>query len=481
MEIYIELQRNSRVPLYIQIYEAFRKAILSGEMEPYSKLMSVMQLKRLLCVSRNTVEIAYLQLLSEGFIFSKKGSGYFVCALDNMMSFDDLSDIACEDKAEVPPIKSLHLIRNDVAYDFKPGSVDQSQFPFKKWHEIARNIMNSDNPEILMYSDPRGERALRMEIAKYLKHSRGVLCDPDQIIIGAGTQTLISLLCLLLKEGPDLTVAVENPGFTAVRKAFEWHGCEIIPVSLNNNALDISAVKGVEANLSAIYLTPSNQHPMGGLLNVSERLSLLNWAKDKATYIIEDDYDSEFRYDIHPVPTLFGLDQYDQVIYMGTFSKTLFPGMHVGYTVLPLNLATRFSEIGQYYNQTASKIHQLTIAEFMKQGLFEKHIRKMRTVYGKKHQKMVTTIQETFGDRVCVIGDHAGVNLALRVKLPYSEKALIKRAEHVGIAVYPISFYYSASIQPVEYNDVFLGYGHMTLDEIGEAIALLGEVWTAVF
>lgn len=482
MEIYIDLQRSSRVPLYIQVYEAYRDAILSGKMEPYTKLMSVMQLKQSLCVSRNTIEMAYLQLLSEGFIFSKKGSGYFVSALDNMAKFDYSEKNIDKNSVSIRPIESLHLIKSDIKYDFKPGSVEHDQFPFKKWNEIAHSVMSLDHKTILMYSDPRGESALRIEIAEYLKRSRGVLCDPDQIIIGAGTQTLIGLLCLLLKEGRlkkenAITVAVEDPGFTAVRKAFEWNGCALVPVGLKNNALDISALKKVEVNLSAIYLTPSNQHPMGGLLNVSERLNLLNWAKDKETYIIEDDYDSEFRYDIHPVPTMFSLDQFDQVIYMGTFSKMLFPGMHVGYTVLPSKLANQFSKIGHYYNQTASKIHQLTIAEFMKSGLFEKHIRKMRTLYGKKHQKIVMTIQEKFGNHACIIGDHAGVNLALRIKRSYSEAELIRRAKKVGVSVYPISFYRSTISESMEHNDVFLGYGHMTFDEIEDAITLLGGAW----
>lgn len=243
--------------------------------------------------------------------------------------------------------------------------------------------MSLENEEILTYSDPRGESLLRIEISKYLKCSRGVNCHPDQIIIGAGTQTLISLLCFILGKNKPLKVAVEDPGFTAVRKAFEWNGCDIMPISLNNNVFNISMLKSKLDCPSAIYLTPSNQHPMGGLLNVSERLSLLNWSKNKDTYIIEDDYDSEFRYNIHPVPTIFSLDQFDKVIYLGTFSKTLFPAMHVGYIVLPKNLAEEFAEIGCYYNQTASKIHQLTIAEFMKSGYFEQHIRKMRTLYAK--------------------------------------------------------------------------------------------------
>ncbi|GAU76438.1 transcriptional regulator [Fusibacter sp. 3D3] len=466
--------------MYIQIYEGYRKAILSGVFRPHTKLMSVMQLKRSLCVSRNTIEMAYLQLLSEGYIFSKKGSGYFVSELDNVAQLDyskDLNDIR---SMRINEFESLHLIRSDIKYDFKPGSVERDAFPFKKWNEIAQNVMNRENREILMYSDPRGELAFRREISVYLKRSRGVQCHPDQILLGAGTQTLISLLCLILRDEKPLNVAVEDPGFTAVRKAFEWNACEIIPIPLKDNVFDISALKSIEQKLSIIYLTPSNQHPMGGLLNVSERLTLLNWAKNRETYIIEDDYDSEYRYNIHPVPTMFSLDQFDQVIYMGTFSKTLFPAMHVGYMVLPCKLANAFAEIGCYYNQTVSKLHQLTIAEFMKCGLFEKHIRKLRTLYGKKHQKIVNAIREVFGEHAYIIGDRAGVNLALRIILPFSENDLIMRAKHAGIAVYPISFYCS-NPNPHEKranNDIFLGYGHMALDEIDDAIILLGEAYS---
>ncbi len=337
--------------------------------------------------------------------------------------------------------------------------------------------MSLENEEILTYSDPRGESLLRIEISKYLKYSRGVTCHPDQIIIGAGTQTLISLLCFILGKNKPLKVAVEDPGFTAVRKAFEWNGCDIMPISLNNNVFDILMLKSKLDCPSAIYLTPSNQHPMGGLLNVSQRLSLLNWSKNKDTYIIEDDYDSEFRYNIHPVPTIFSLDQFEKVIYLGTFSKTLFPAMHIGYIVLPKNLAEKFVEIGCYYNQTASKIHQLTIAEFMKSGYFEQHIRKMRTLYAKKHKKIVDSIKNVFGSHAHIIGDHAGVNLTLRVNRPYSESSLIQRAKEVGVIVYPISFYHSNEKSTNKHNDIFLGYGHMKLEEIEHGITLLGEAW----
>ncbi len=315
MEIQITLKRNTSVPLYIQIYEAYRSAILSSHLEANLKIPSIMQLKGSLCVSRNTIEMAYLQLLSEGFIYSKSGSGYFVSDLDNYESLDYSNDQSSSKEISIPPIESLHLNRGHAKYDFKPGSVEHDQFPFKKWNRVAQNIMSLENQEILTYSDPRGELLLRMEISKYLKRSRGVNCHPDQIIIGAGTQTLISLLCFILGKNKPLKVALEDPGFTAVRKAFEWNGCDIIPISLNNNVFDISMLKSKLDYPSAIYLTPSNQHPMGGLLNVSERLSLLNWSKNKDTYIIEDDYDSEFRYNIHPVPTMFSLDQFDKVIY----------------------------------------------------------------------------------------------------------------------------------------------------------------------
>ncbi|WP_434293387.1 PLP-dependent aminotransferase family protein [Clostridium botulinum] len=477
MEIQITLKRNISVPLYIQIYEAYRSAILSNHLEPNSKLASIMQLKQSLCVSRNTIEMAYLQLLSEGFIYSKSGSGYFVSDLDNYESLDYSNNQSSSKEISIRPIESLHLSRSHAKYDFKPGSVEHNQFPFKKWNRVAENIMSLENEEILTYSDPRGESLLRIEISKYLKCSRGVNCHPDQIIIGAGTQTLISLLCFILGKNKPLKVAVEDPGFTAVRKAFEWNDCDIMPISLNNNVFDISMLKSKLDCPSAIYLTPSNQHPMGGLLNVSERLSLLNWSKNKDTYIIEDDYDSEFRYNIHPVPTIFSLDQFEKVIYLGTFSKTLFPAMHIGYIVLPKNIAEEFVEIGCYYNQTASKIHQLTIAEFMKSGYFEQHIRKMRTLYAKKHKKIVDSIKNAFGSHAHIIGDHAGVNLALRVNRPYSENDLIQRAKEVGVIVYPISFYHSNQKSTNKHNDIFLGYGHMKLEEIEQGITLLGEAW----
>jgi len=475
MKIHIILKKNSKVPLYIQIYKAFRNSILEGSLKPGTKLESIIQLKQSLCVSRNTVEMAYLQLSVEGFIYSRRRSGYFVSDLNNYKSLDYSANHSEVIKDVASPIKSRCCNKTGAKYDFDPGSTDHNLFPFKKWNKIEQGIMSLENRGVLTYPDPRGEIQLRIEISKYLKHSRGVNCHPDQIIIGAGIQTLINLICFLLGGEEPLKVALEDPGYPAIRKAFEWNRCEIMPINLKNNVIDISEVINRPISPSVVYLTPSNQHPMGGLLNVSDKLSLLNWVKDNKSYLIEDDYDSEFRYNIHPVPTMFSLDNSDRVIYLGTFSKTLFPAMRMSYVVLPNKLTRKFNEIESYYNQTASKIHQLTLADFMKDGLFEQHIRKMRTLYGKKHKKMVEMIERVFKNNACIIGDHAGINFTLRIKLPYFESEIIKRAREAGIIIYPISLYQVNRKINSRYSDFILGYGHMTLEEIEDAINLLGE------
>ena len=309
-------------------------------------------------------------------------------------------------------LKSIHIDDKVYPYNFKPGSVDRESFPFANWRKIEQSVMKKENIDILTYSDPRGEFELRNQIAKYVKNSRGVICSSEQIIIAAGTQTLMAILCNLFSESDNKNIAFEEPGFSAVRKIFEWYGYSIEPIELTQTGMNIEKLEGLKINPQFVYVTPSNQHPLGMSMSVSNRIKLLNFINKCGGYIIEDDYDSEFRYNVNPIPSLRNLDSENRVIYLGTFSKTLFPGMHVGYMILPESIMNIFIEKGSFINQTASKIHQLTIAEFMKKGSFEVHLRKMRSIYAKKQQFLINCIRKEFGENVQIYGERAGVNIS---------------------------------------------------------------------
>ncbi|OAA90438.1 PLP-dependent aminotransferase family protein [Clostridium ljungdahlii] len=473
MEIPIFIERHSEKPLYIQIYECYKKAILEGTLKRGERLESIMQLKNRLCISRNTVQGAYDQLLCEGYIYSKGGSGYYVEVIEDQIKTAQKENIPLKLK----PLKSIHIDDKVYPYNFKPGSVDRKSFPFAIWRKIEQSLMKKENIDILTYSDPRGEFELRSQIASYVKSSRGVICSPDQIIIGAGTQTLMAVLCDLFSESCNKNIAFEEPGFSAVRKVFEWYGYNIEPIELIQVGMNIEKLETLKVTPEFIYVTPSNQHPLGMSMPVSNRIKLLNFISKARGYIIEDDYDSEFRYNVNPIPSLQSLDSEDRVIYLGTFSKTLFPGMHVGYMILPENVMNLFIEKGSFINQTASKIHQLTIAEFMKEGLFETHLRKMRNIYAKKQQFLINCIKQQFGEDVVIYGERAGVNIALQVKNSLNELELINRALENGVKVYPISFYYFDQGNYKEDNMVFMGYGHLSFDNMQSGIKLLKKAW----
>ncbi|OAA88827.1 PLP-dependent aminotransferase family protein [Clostridium coskatii] len=473
MEMPIFIKRHSEKPLYIQIYECYKKAILEGTLKKGDRLESIMQLKNRLCISRNTVQGAYDQLLCEGYIYSKNGSGYYVEAIEDQIKTVKKESIPLKLK----PLNSIHIDDKVYPYNFKPGSVDQESFPFVAWRKIEQSFMKKENIDILTYSDPRGEFELRSQIASYVKSSRGVICSPDQIIIGAGTQTLMAVLCDLFSESCNKNIAFEEPGFSAVRKVFEWYGYNIEPIELTQVGMSIEKLETLRVAPEFIYVTPSNQHPLGMSMPVSNRIKLLNFISKGRGYIIEDDYDSEFRYNVNPIPSLQSLDSEDRVIYLGTFSKTLFPGMHVGYMILPENIMNLFIEKGSFINQTASKIHQLTIAEFMKEGLFETHLRKMRNIYAKKQQFLIDCIKQQFGEDVVIYGERAGVNITLQVKNNLNELELINRALENGVKVYPISFYYFDQGNYKEGNMVFMGYGHLSFHNMQNGIKLLKKAW----
>lgn len=430
-----------------------------------------MQLKNKLCVSRNTVQNAYDQLLCEGYIYSRGGSGYYVEAIDNT-----LKNTVKKRTLNLKQLNSIHIDSKVYSCNFKPGSVDHSSFPFKSWRKIEQSFMTTENIDILTYSDPRGELKLRREIAKYVERSRGVICSPEQIIIGAGTQTLMSILCDLFSESHNKSIAFEEPGFSSVRKVFQWHEYNIEPIKLTKMGIDIEKIEKLKILPKFIYVTPSNQHPLGMLMPVSNRLKLLNFANRSKCYIIEDDYDSEFRYNVNPIPSLQSLDTENRVIYLGTFSKTLFPAMHVGYMILPETVMNLFIEKGSFINQTASKIHQLTIAEFMKEGLFESHLRKMRNIYAKKQKFLINCIKKGMGESIEVYGERAGLNIALKVNNKLKEEELINKALEKGVKVYPLSFYY---FNRYNYNNnmVLMGYGHLSFDEMERGIKILKKSW----
>ncbi|MEK4339048.1 MocR-like pyridoxine biosynthesis transcription factor PdxR [Brevibacillus sp. FSL L8-0710] len=376
--------------------------------------------------------------------------------------------IAKSDTAGPPAGKNPNIL-----YDFHQARVDAEHFPYGLWRKYSNQCMRPENRNILNYGNRQGERALREEIARYLQRARGVACTPDQIVIGAGTQVLVQVLCFLLTL-EERVVAMEEPGYDGVRTVFQHLGYKIAPIPLDEDGIDVEVLEASGATL--IYITPSHQEPTGAVMPYARRIRLLQWAARSGAYIIEDDYDGEFRYQTKPIPSLQGLDTHERVIYLGTFSKSLLPSIRMSYMVLPPALLQIYGSQLYEYDQTASRIHQETLALFMKSGEWERHIRKMRTLYSKKHEAMLKSLHTYFGERIHVTGQNAGLSVTVEAVSDLSAEELAQHALSVGIRVYPTTRKWLH--QPKDSLPAFqFGFGGMSAEAIEQGICLLEEVW----
>lgn len=456
---------SKNTPLYVQLYEYIKHEIQIGTIKPQTKLPSKRKLASYLGISQNTIQAAYDQLCAEGYLESKPRVGIFVTRLEE----DLLCNLQLSNKSD-ENIKLKDNFKHLI--DFSSGNVDLDYFPYSIWRKLTTQCLYSDQGDLLLLGEAQGEEFLRKEISKYLFQSRGVRCIPEQIIIGAGLQYLMLLLCMLL--GKDYEYAMENPGYDKVRNVFIDQGINVHPISIDENGICIEELRKSLARV--VYITPSHQYPFGMIMPISRRLELLKWCEEKDGYIIEDDYDSEFRYEGKPIPSLQGLDRNDKVIYMGTFSKSLIPSIRISYLVLPPKLVKKYQEYFEIYKQTVSKLHQNTLYRFMKEGYFSSHINKMRKLYRKKRTILLSSIEKHMKEKVEIIGANSGLHILLKVKNGMTEKELIQSAHEMQIKIYPTSIYYAKCVTS-EFPIILLGFGGLTELQIEEGIKILKKAW----
>ncbi|MDM5187052.1 PLP-dependent aminotransferase family protein [Bacillus sp. DX4.1] len=461
LELTPNLSVEKKSPLYVQLYEYIKTEIKNGEIPPFTKLPAKRKLAVYLQVSKNTVEAAYEQLLAEGYIESISRRGYFVCEIEQMMR-------AMEKEESV---REIPYRKQEYKFDFTQTGVDANSFPFSIYRKITNEVWQLENKELLFLGHPQGEVSLREEIATYLYESRGVRCSASQIVIGAGTQFLIRILFQLLKGS---CFAVENPGYHRKLVAFEQGEENVHMLSLDEDGICIPYLE--DSGADVVFVTPSHQFPCGMIMPITRRMQLLHWARQRnGRYIIEDDYDSEFRYSGKPIPALQGLDTEGTVIYMGTLSKALLPSLRMSYMVLPKQLIELYQKQYLFYTQSVSRIDQEIIRRFLKEGHWEKHIHKMRVVYRKKRDALVVAIEKYFSTKVEVIGEDSGLHILLKVHNGMLEEELIERAAVSSIKVYPVSTYYKEETS--DGNTVLLGFAILSEQEIEEAIQLLYKAW----
>lgn len=419
--------------LYLQIYDTIKNEILSGKAAVGEKLPSLRALSKTLGVSITTTELAYNQLLVEGYITSRPQSGYYVAEITSVSVRPDAAGLSGHGRGD----KSVIYDIRDYTLEGSPYLHDLSCFDFNKWKKCSAKVFNEYSHLLLFESDPQGEAALRFEIAKYIFHSRGVSASPEQIVIGAGTQQITSHLSRILQKMDIRHVSLETPGYLPVQRQFVDAGFTLSHIPVASEGIEIERLP---VNIpSAVYVSPSNQFPTGAVMPVGRRYQLLEWARANQSIIIEDDYDSELRYFGKPVPALQGLDDGGHVVYLGSFSSTLFPAVKISYIVLPPQLSTIFDKIKDQYTQTCSKAEQLTLAFFMEDGYYYTGIKKMRNLYAQKLQTAIAAFSRFGAGFVTPMDTRSGINLTIRVRSSRSAEELSALAKSIRLQVIPLS------------------------------------------
>lgn len=464
-ELTIHLQTRSGKPLYEQIYEYIKNDIQKGRLKNGEKLPSTRTLAKYLELSRSTVELAYEQLLSEGYIEAEPCRGYFVAQIDELFRMDT--------KKRVPRTKAKEAVKK-YRYDFSPTGVDLKSFPYSAWRKLSKECLLDDKAELFRLGDPKGEWGLRNAIADYLYHARGADCRPEQIIVGAGNDYLLMLLSTVL--GKEYKIALENPTYKQAYRLFQNLSYEVCTVDMDENGMLVKELKKTEADIA--FVMPSHQYPLGTVMPLKRRMALLQWAEEKEErYIIEDDYDSEFRYKGKPIPALKGYDRSEKVIYMGTFSKSIAPAIRMSYMVLPEPVLKIYEERCSFVSSTVSKVDQMILQQFLEQGYYERHLNKTRALYKGRHDVLLAELK-SLKDLCTVSGENAGVHLLLHFR-DFEEKDLVEAAAEKGVLVCGLSEYYVAEPKKKE-AVIMLGYANMKEEKIKDAVRLLEEAWRGI-
>lgn len=482
------------MPMYQQICGYFKKEIQNGRVKAGEKLPSSRLLAKNLCVSRSTVDLAYDQLLSEGYVESWPCKGYYVCDIQGLYFMPESvgREVKTADRMkEKPQGKSRkkgtenkdgkELIKGEKAekkklIDFALNGIAPGGFPYPVWKKLARQILSQEEEDLFSLGDSCGEPGIRQAVAEYLYQARGVQCSPGQIIIGAGNDYLLLLLGTIL--GRNRKIAMESPTYLSAYYDFLHMGYEIEAVGQDIQGVSVADLWACQAD--TVYVMPSHQFPMGMVMPLKRRTALLAWANEKeGRYIIEDDYDSEFRYKGLPIPALQGFDHQGKVIYLGTFSKSLAPSVRISYMVLPQELMDRYLSQGHPFSVTVSKTDQKIVELFMREGHFERHLNRMRAVYKGKHDLMVKGLRQM--SHICTYaGENAGVHMALEFVNNLTEKEAVERAEKAGIQVYGMSRYQileKEKQQEKKRESVLLGYATLRDEEIEQGLEKLKRVW----
>ncbi|MBQ8215354.1 MAG: PLP-dependent aminotransferase family protein [Clostridia bacterium] len=474
--ITLTLDPKSKTPLYIQLYDGIKQMILEGSLRENQRLPSKRSLSSHLKISVLTVENAYGQLVDEGYLRSKAGSGYFVEHL--------LPSLKDQKRRASPADRSSHIneqkdqtpVLRPAVCDFSTKGTDTASFPFSIWRSLSRQVLSRPAAQLLAPCPSEGTAELRTAIAGYLAAFRGLTVDPAQIVVGAGSEYLVSLIIQLL--GRDLTYGIENPGYYKIASIFREHGVRCVGVPLDS----CGACPEEKALPHVLHITPAHHFPTGICMPAGRRASILSLMEQRGGYVIEDDYDSEFRYKGQIIPTLAAMDQSGRVIYLSTFTKLLAPSIRISYMVLPPALLEEYQKRLSFYTCTVPVFDQLTLASFISEGYLERHVNRMKKLYKKKRDALVDALdRSSLAPVLRIEGAEAGLHLLLKVENGMSEEELVKKAASCGVGLHGLSEYTLKNTPcPISKGAtpcLVLGYNGITEEQIEQSVSLLEKAW----
>jgi len=460
----IAVNRKNTVPLHRQIYDAFRAMILERRLQPGQQIPSTRTLAGDLGISRIPALDAYAQLLAEGYIESRHGAGTFVTRLlpDQHPIPKPATGIARSIPTRMAISRAARRLpaRNASPWvggtgPFSVGQLAYDHFPFRAWSELVARHARRVSAVSMNYPDPLGFRPFREAVSAYLRTARALDCDASQIMVVNGSQQALQMTALVLLD-PDSPVWIEEPGYELLRYALALSGCRPVPVPVDREGLDVAAGIRMCRKARAAFVTPSHQYPLGSTMSAARRIHLLEWAHRSGSWIVEDDYDSEYRYESMPISSLQGLDRGRRVIYIGTFSKTLFPALRLGYIVIPQPLVDRFVAVRRACDLGPPHLYQAALADFISEGHFARHIRRTRLLYAERHAALVSAIRDEFGSELEILGAEAGMHLVVTLPLGFSDRKISARAARESLWLWPLS---SAYIGKSPRHGFILGFG----------------------
>lgn len=476
MQLAIPLSRDGE-PLFRQVYRGIRHAIVSGAMGAGDRLPSTRDLAEQLGISRTVALLAYEQLLAEGFIEGQGGSGTYVShglagniapgkRKQARLRLSRFGNAVSGSKATVdtPAPRAL-----TPRYNFIYGRSDLATFPFALWRRMLARQARKGSARQFDYGSAQGNAELRAAICTHLRRARAVVCDPSEVIVVNGSQQALDLVMRVFVEPGD-AVAIEDPNYDVMRESLRAAGARLRPVPVDREGLD---PKHLPDDAGMVFVTPSHQFPTGAILPLERRLTLLEWARRRNAVIVEDDYDGEFHYDGRPLESLQGLDREGRIVYIGTFSRTVFPSLRIGYLIAPASLVGTFEAAKWLSDLHSPSLEQSTLAEFISSGMYERHLRRLRRRNAARRAALLEAVRKYLGDRVEVTGEGAGAQVVLWPRKRVSEEAVGTAAARRGVGIYGIAHCFLK--QPAR-PGFLLGYARLTEQEIRDGVRLLGEV-----